>query len=158
MTEAFQEYQLKVAGTNIDPRSLLSTDYFNHFSTVIMLLGMLAEAPELLDEIDQWTYISYCDHFRDSGLDFAPLAIAAYAHVPPAVLQKFERKMEEIRTFIEISRLGLRQVLVSGETGRFAEMAKRIARDMQAMVDEGGAIVHGSDDAMDQDAVNKLFD
>lgn len=157
MTDKFLEYQKKVAGTNIDTRSLLSTDYFNHFNTVIMLLGMLPEMPELLDEIDQWKFISYCQHFKDSGLDFAPLAIEAYDHVPEALRTKFERKCEQISHFVETTRHGLRHVLEKSEMEQFAHMARNASMDMQAMVDEGGAIVHGHDASSDQAAVDALF-
>jgi hypothetical protein len=158
MSEQFAEYQMKVVGTNIDPRSLLSTDYFNHFNSVIMLFNMLPDMPELLDEIDAWTYIDYCQHFRESGLDFAQLAIDAYVHVPPSMKEKFERKSREIGNFVEISRIGLRALLKNGEIERFADMARRASADMQAMVDEGGAIVHGHEEGLDQSSINKLFD
>lgn len=157
MTKTFEDYQKKVEGTNIDSRSLLSTDYFNHFNTVIMLLGMLPEMPELLDEIDAWKFISYCEHFRDSGLDFAPLAIEAYDYVPEKTRKTFEQKMEEINTFVEISRLGLRRLHETGDLNRFAEMARRVSREMQNMVDAGGAIVHGQEVALDQSSINELF-
>ncbi len=157
MSDKFAEYQKKVEGTNIDSRTLLSTDYFNHFSTVIMLLGMLPDMPELLDEIDAWKFITYCQHFQDSGLDFAPLAIEAYEHVPEKMRTKFERKMQEISNFVEMSRLGLRRLLDTNEMDRFAELAKRTSRDMQAMVDDAGAIVHGHDATSDQAAVDELF-
>jgi hypothetical protein len=157
MSGTFADYQKKVEGTNIDSRSLLSTDYFNHFSSVIMLLGMLPEMPELLDEIDAWTFISYTDHFKESGLDFAPLAIEAYEFVPPKLRAKFERKVEEISDFVDISRLALRRLLDMGDTDRFAEYARRTSRDMQMMVDDGGAIVHGHDDTLDQSSVDELF-
>jgi hypothetical protein len=157
MADQFADYSKKVEGTNIDARSLLSTDYFNHFSSVIMLLGMLPEMPELLDEIDAWTFISYIGHFKASGLDFAPLAIECYDHVPPKLRAKFERKVEEVGNFVEISRLGLRQLLDKGDHDRFVELARRTSRDMQAMVDEGGAIVHGYDDSLDQSSVDEMF-
>lgn len=157
MTDTFAEYQKRVEGTNIDTRSLLSTDYFNHFNSVIMLLGMLPEMPELLDEIDAWTFVSYVEHFKASGLDFAPLAIEAYPHAPAKLREKFERKAEEISNFVEISRLGLRRLLETGDTDRFADLARRTSRDMQAMVDAGGAIVHGHDDTLDQSSVDAMF-
>lgn len=148
----------RIEGTNIDPRSLLSTDYFNHFNTVIMLFGMLPDAADLLDEIDAWQYIDYVKHFQESGLDFAPLAIEAYAAAAPKTRQAFDKKIDEIRTFIEMSRLGMRQLLENGETDRFKHMAIRVSRHLQQLVDDGGAIVHGSEATMDQGAVNALFD
>jgi len=158
MSDLLEAYRARVAGTNIDPRSLLSTDYFNHFNTVIMLLGMLADVPELLDEIDAWEFMDYAQHFRDSGLDFAPLAIEAYAHAPANLRAQFERKVEEMRIFVEVSRLGLRRLLDAGDKDRFADMAARVSRELQHMVDAGGAIVHGNEASLDQGAIDKLFD
>jgi hypothetical protein len=157
MSDQFQAYAVRVAGTNIDPRSLLSTDYFNHFNTVIMLFGMLPEAPELLDEIDAWEFLDYIEHFRASGLDFGPLAIEAYDHVPANLRTQFERKIEEIRVFVEVSRLGLRRLFDKKERHRFNDMALRVSREMQHMVDDGGAIVHGHDASSDQTAIDRMF-
>jgi hypothetical protein len=157
MPTPLHQYRRKVAGTNIDPRSLLSNDYFNHFNSVIMLLGMLPEMPELLEEIDAWKLISYAEHFEQSGLDFAPLAIEAYAHVPKNLREKFERKAEELGALVETSRLDLRRLLAAGDKDRFAETARRVAREMQEMVDAGGAIVHGHDDTLDQSSIDKMF-
>ena len=49
--DKLEEYRRKVADTNIDSRSLLSTDYFNTFNSVVMVLDVLPDAPELLEEI-----------------------------------------------------------------------------------------------------------
>ena len=158
MADLYEEFRKKVEGTNIDPRSLLSTDYFNHFNTVIMLLGMLPDMPEMLGEIDQWTYISYAQHFKESGLDFAPLAIEAYEHAPKNLRDKFDRKVQEITNYIEMSRLALRKLLETGDMERFAELTRRASSGMQAMIDEGGAIIHGHEVAMDQSAIDNLFE
>ncbi len=50
MTEELLE---KSTGQTSDP-SLLSTDYFNHFNEVIMMLNMLPDMPDLLDDVDKW--------------------------------------------------------------------------------------------------------
>lgn len=157
MTDMLEHYRQKVAGTNIDARSLLSTDYFNHFNSVIMLFGMLPDAPELLDDIDAWQFLNYIDHFKTSNLDFSPLAIEAYEHAPSNLRDQFNRKAEEIRIFIEVSRLGLRRLCENGGKEKFADMALRVSRELQHMVDAGGAIVHGNDHSMDQSAIDRMF-
>lgn len=157
MTDMLEHYREKVVGTNIDTRSLLSTDYFNHFNSVIMLFGMLPDAPELLEDIDGWQFLNYLDHFKTSSLDFAPLAIEVYEHAPSNLRDQFTRKAEEIRIFIEVSRLGLRRLLENGEKEKFADMAQRVSRELQLMVDAGGAIVHGNEHSMDQSAIDKMF-
>ncbi|MDE1900946.1 MAG: hypothetical protein KGI37_04780 [Alphaproteobacteria bacterium] len=152
-----EEYRAKVAGTNIDTRSLLSTDYFNTFNSVIMLFDMLPEMPELLDEVEQWKFNDYVGHFRDSGLDFAGLAIESYAHVPPDLKLAFERKIDAMRIFVEEASRTLRRLNDAGETATFGKFARYVAELIRGMVEEGSAIVHGHDSSMDQSAIDAMF-
>ena len=152
-----EDYRKRVEGTNIDPRSLLSTDYFNHFSTVIMLFGMLPDAPELMDEIDAWQYISYAEHFKTSTLDFAPLAIEAYEHAPMHLRAQLDVLCEQMKLFVLAMRVKLRAIHQSGEQGAFAETARFAARQLERMVETGSSIVHGNDNALDQSGIDKLF-
>ena len=146
-----------IAGTNIDPRSFLSTDYFNHFNEVVMLFGMLPSMPEMLDDIDLWSFQSYCEHFAASSLTFAPLAIELYPHVPEASRTNFERLCEQIHMMIVETRTLLRQTLEEGDMNKFAEIATMGSMQLQGMIDMGGAIVHGYAGSLDQESVNKLF-
>jgi hypothetical protein len=152
-----EEYRKRVEGTNIDPRSLLSTDYFNHFSTVIMLFGMLPDAPELMDEIDAWSFITYAEHFKASTLDFAPLAIEAYEHAPMHLRMQLDILCEQMKNFIIAMRLKLRIIHRNGEQGAFGETARFAARELERMVETGSSIVHGNENALDQSGIDKLF-
>ena len=152
-----KDYEARIAGTNIDPRSLLSTDYFNHFNEVIMLFGMLPDMPDMLDEIDNWSLQSYCEHFSTSNLDFAPLAIELYPLVPDTLRVSLEKLIEQMQMMIIETRTGLRQALELGENAKFVELATLGSMQLQSMVDAGGAIVHGHDAMLDQDGINKLF-
>ena len=157
MSDLLDEYREKAKGTNIDQRSLLSNDYFNHFNSIIMLLGLLPDMPDMLEEIDAWKPMTYVEHFQQSGLDFGPLAVECYEHAPPKLREKLERMAEDLGTLIDISRLGLRRLLEIGDKARFAEMSRRVARDMQDMVDTGGAIIHGYEESLDQSSIDALF-
>ena len=44
-------WQQRVAGTVINPSTLLATDYLNHFNEVIMTVDMVPDMPELFDEV-----------------------------------------------------------------------------------------------------------
>jgi len=151
------DYQERILGTNIDPRSLLSTDYFNHFNEVIMLFGMLPDMPDMLDDIDQWSLQSYGEHFAASGLAFAPLAIELYPLAPEKLRASLEKLIEQMAMMIIETRTALRQAYEAGETAKFLELATLGSMQLQSMVDAGGAIVHGHDAMLDQDGINKLF-
>ena len=154
---SFEEYQQKVAGTNIDPRSLLSTDYFNTFNSAVMIFDMLPDAPDLLDEVDQWQFYNYVDHFKNSGLDFAPLAIEAYEFVPPDIKMKFERKIEGMRVFVEEAAHTLRRLYGAGDMQIFNDFARQATELFRGMMEEGSSLVHGADSSMNQDSIDALF-
>src|SRR5258708_25682802 len=97
----YEAYRERVIGTTIDGGTLLSTDYFNSFNEVIMLLGMVPDMPEMLQDVQAWKFRTYEEHFRESGLPFAQLAIEAYAHVPADIRQRFEATVLELRRTVE---------------------------------------------------------
>ncbi len=157
MTEKIDEIRQKVAGTNIDPRSLLSTDYFNTFNSVVMVLDMVADMPELMDEIEQWQYLDYCTHFSVSGLDFADLAIEAYAYAPQELRQALEQKSIIMKNMVENYGKALRQHLDAGEMDIFAGKAHSAAEQLRGMMEEGNGIVHG-DASSTQTQIDTMFD
>jgi len=151
------EIRVRLAGTNIDPRSFLSTDYFNHFNEVIMLLSMLPDAPDLLDEIDKWQYKTYREHFQESSLGFAPLAIEVYDYSPIEMRERFDKITVQMSMLVVETRLRLRRLLEEGEREKFNDLALQSSLQLQGMIDDGGSIVHGHGAAVDQAAVDKMF-
>src|ERR1700748_1360522 len=130
-------YREKVKGTTIDPSTLLSTDYFNHFNEVIMLLGILPEMPDIMDEIDNWRFKTYEQHFETSGLAFASLAIEAYAHVPPATREQFDQTIDMLRMTVEDARADLHETIASGNMEKLAILAADYAKQLQDFVEMG---------------------
>jgi len=147
----------QIIGTTIDPESLLSTDYFNHFNEPIMVLGMLPDMPEMLDEVDGWQFCTYCEHFNGSGLPFAGLAVEAYELAPSQIRQRFDKIAVQISMLIVETRVRLRFALEDGNLDKFREVAELHAMELQGMVDDGGAIVHGNAKSSDQCAIDDLF-
>ena len=156
MADKLEFYRQKVSGTNIDTRTLLSTDYFNAFNSIVMVLDMLPDAPELLEEIEQWHFVDYVEHFKTSDLDFAALAIEAYPFAPEELRLAFEKKVSAIRQILEELPAILRPLIEHGEKGVFAEKTKTIAAQLRTLMEEGNGIVHGSSAAVQAD-VDKLF-
>jgi hypothetical protein len=153
----YEEYRTRVVGTTIDGGTLLSTDYFNSFNEVIMLLGMLPDMPDLIDEIRTWKFVTYEEHFSASGLPFAALAIEAYAHVPPAARERFERTVAEMRETVDEARDTLSGLAGPATLDRFKHSAVDYSMRLQGLVDTASAIVHGIGETSDQDAVDALF-
>lgn len=147
----------RLIGTNIDPRSFLSTDYFNHFNEVIMMLNMLPDMPELLDEIDKWNYKTYREHFQNSALGFASLAIEVYDYAPIEMRERFDKLTVQMGMLVKETRIQLRRILEEGERQKFNDLALLSSMELQGMIDDGGAIVHGYGQSVDQSAIDKMF-
>lgn len=153
----YEAYRERVKDTTIDSGTLLSTDYFNLFNEVIMLLGMAGDMPDLLDEVDAWQFKTYAEHFEASGLAFAPLAIEAYDHVPPRTKAQFEDVIAEMRATVDTARTELDGLRAAGDTELLALRATDYSVLLQQLVDRGSAVVHGRDASLDQSAVDELF-
>lgn len=153
----FEEYQERVQGTTIDSSTLLSTDYFNLFNEVIMLLGMLPDMPDMLEDVEAWRFKTYQEHFAESGLAFAPLAIEAYPHAPDSVREKFEINTDIMRNKVEDTRVELRDLLNQGAMDAFGDKAVLASMELQLLVDTGSSIVHGQGAVLDQGAIDDLF-
>jgi hypothetical protein len=155
--QMLEHYRERVRDTTIDSSTLLSTDYFNLFNEVIMLLGMLPDMPDMLDEVSAWQFKTYSQHFAESGLAFAPLAIEAYPHAPPATLVAFEQTIDRMHSTIEEAKCALHDDLAAGDMDSFAGKAIGYSMELQRLVDTGSAIVHGQDRTLDQSAIDDLF-
>ena len=159
--DMIDQYRLLVRNTTIDDRTLLSTDYFNHFNEVIMLLSMLSDMPDMLDDIVAWIPKTYRQHFETSGLAFAPLAIEAYDHVPMEYRGAFDENVNEMNSLIVEAVATLSPLRDDPDMLSFA--AGDYWQRLQALVDRGSAIVHGSiqdsnpDVTMDQSEIDDLF-
>ena len=80
----------RLQGTNINPVTLLATDYLNHFNEVIMLVEMVADMPDMIEEVLAWEPKSYQQHFADSGFRDKDLAIEAYEAAPGNIKAQFD--------------------------------------------------------------------
>jgi hypothetical protein len=154
MNEDFKE---RLVGTNIDPGSLLSTDYFNHFNEVIMMFSMLPDMPELLDEVDQWKFKSYCEHFSESGLSWGQLAIECYGAARPDIRDRLERIVMQIDMLVIEARTKLRQAVEENNMPKFADIARTSSLELQGMVDDGSSVVHGRESSADQTTIDSMF-
>lgn len=153
----YLKYAGQVVGTTIDPRTLLSTDYFNAFNEVIMLIDMMADMPEVLEDIRAWKFRSYQEHFQESGLSFGPLAIEAYLHSPAETRKKFDALIDVIRQTIEEAASKLAVPDSSNSADKIKFMATGYARHLHALIETGSGIVHGAEMKLDQLGIDKIF-
>src|ERR1700742_133491 len=93
----------RARGSNVNPKSLLATDYLNHVNEIVMLFDLVPDAPECLDDCRAWAPKSYQDHFRESSIADRDLAMEAYEHAPQAFRQPFDQLVTEMNRLVGIS-------------------------------------------------------
>jgi predicted Zn-dependent protease with MMP-like domain len=96
---AYAAVKDRAFGTNLDPVTLLATDYLNHFNEIVMLLEMVPDMPEILQDAQEWQPKTYTAHFETSTIADKDLAIEAYPHVPSEFKVPFEETVQLIDIF-----------------------------------------------------------
>jgi len=154
---AYEAMRRKAEGSNLDPKTLLATDYLNHFNEIVMLLEMVADMPEILEDAKEWRPKSYRDHFLDSTIADREIAVEAYEVVPAVYKKPFEMTIQQINDAIGSTVTTLEKDLGDGNMELLRENATTMSRVIQRLMDTASAIIHGSADTLDQSEVDDLL-
>ncbi len=144
-------------GTNVNNGSLLTTDYLNHYSGMVMLLEQLPATPEeLIIYLLSWEPIGYEEHFENSGFRDGDLAIAAYRHAPENIRAAFDlvisRLHEESLKALDL----VRRQAEEGNTKALAQTCETKAPVLRELIDEASAIVNQQNSS--QNGIDTIFD
>ncbi len=155
---AYDAMRAKAADSNLDPVTLLATDYLNHFNEIVMLFEMVADMPDILEDVKEWAPKDYCDHFRDSTIADREIAVEAYDVVPPMYKAPFEATVDAINQLIAVSVERLEESVASGNNDLVREIAVTRSRNIQRLMDSASAIMHGSAKQLDQDEIDRMME
>ncbi len=153
----YQALQAKIAESNLDPTTFLGTDYLNHFNEIVMLLDMIPDMPEILEDAKEWRPKCYCDHFHDSTIADRELAVEVFESVPVLYREPFEQTIEQIDRTIGTAIAVLERDAETGNVDLMRENASALSRVIQRLMDTASAIIHGSDQALDQSEIDDLL-
>ena len=153
----YLELKARAVDSNLDPETLLATDYLNHFNEIVMLLEMVPDMPEIMDEVKAWQPKSYVDHFRDSTIADRELAIEAYAHVPEIYLQPFEHTVLQLNNVVVTSVQLMERYIEAGDMSMLREQATVMSRMIQRLLDTASGIIHGATNTMDQQEIDSII-
>lgn len=158
----------ELRAANINPGTLLATDYLNHFNEVLMLIEMLPSMPECAADVFAWRPLSYNDYFELSTFKGKALAIELYNQVQPELKERFEGLIGEIneKVFALIEKVdGLEGDMKSGQ---FDILAFTASTEIRPLIDHASALINGTHDNTDwmlavdhptaQDEIDRLFD
>jgi len=149
-SEAYHVISARAQGTNIDPLTLLATDYLNHFNEIVMVLELIPDMPECLEDAEAWQPKSYQDHFAASQFRDKQLAIEAYGHVPPRYKVPFDDMIVQMNRMVPWGLQRIKEALSIGDADRLKIVCTDISRRLQKMIDIASAIIHGSTRQLDQ--------
>jgi hypothetical protein len=148
--DAYHAFSAKAQGTNIDPQTLLATDYLNHFNEIVMLLELIPDMPECLEDAEAWAPKSYQDHFRDSQFRDKELAVEAYEHVPHCYREPFDDVISQMNRIVPWGLQRIREVIGADQPDRLRMLCSEVSQRLQKMIDIASAIIHGSTKRLDQ--------
>ena len=148
-----------IAGSNIDDKSLLATDYLNHFNEITMLLEMLHEMPDCIEEVAAWKPKSYCQHFADSGLSDGCLAVLAYDFADPRLKASLEETIAEVdRRLLAMIAAVTPLCVEGGDTAAIEPLVGGELAEVRCLLDRANGIIHGNVQALEQDEIDRLLD
>lgn len=153
----YLKYQKLVVGKNINPQTLLATDYLNHFNEIHMLLSMLADMPDCMDDIINWKAISYQKHFKQSIFQDKDLAIQAYNHVPTRYKLPFEQRVAEMNSLL-INTISVVQKAVKTHN---MEKVRKVVNDyspkIEKLIEQCSAIINSKKTTAQHEHIDDYF-
>lgn len=159
----------------MDERSLLATDYLNHFNEAVTTLEMVPDMPELPEDAKAWEPKDYHDPFRDGAVADKELAIAAYEWSPKKYRDPFDRTLEAINQKIMETVKELEVAVPLGNPDQLRLIVSTATVAIGKLFDVADAIIHGEEpatkevetpvvaeetatDTVNQDEIDALFD
>lgn len=148
---------VRAVGTNLSERTLLATDYLNHFNEIVMLLEMIPDMPEIIEDAKAWEPLGYQDHFRRSGFADRDLAIEAYDHVPPRFREPFETTIAQLNELIASTIAQIDGQTEGVPSEQLRSRMDPVMTSLRRLIDAASGIIHGSDRALSQDEIDRLI-
>jgi CheY-like chemotaxis protein len=156
--DAFLAMQTKIEGTSINEQTLLATDYLNHFNEVLMILGMVADVPEILDRAKEWQPKTYAQHFKDSNLSERDLMIAAYELAPSMYRLPFDETVSALNSMVVDGVREIENTAASGDKTAVEDVSATVLVNLRQTMEKTNGIIQGAVPTMAQDEIDKLFD
>ncbi|MEI8395880.1 MAG: hypothetical protein WCF85_14160 [Rhodospirillaceae bacterium] len=150
----FLQWRKKVSGTNISEKSLLATDYLNHFNEIVMLIEMVPDMPDMLEECYIWEPKSYPRHFEESGFSDKELAIAAYEHVPRKFRQPFEDTILQMQLVVGATIQRMAAAIDSEKPDQLRLDCQVSVAMIHKIIQVANGIIHGTAGVMDQEEID----
>ena len=152
--QVFLAWRERVRGTNISEKTLLATDYLNHFNEIVMLIEMVPDMTMMLEECYLWEPKSYPEHFQQSGFSDKALAIAAYDHVPSKFRRPFEDTILQMQMVVGATIQRMAAAISAGNMDQLRQDCQVSVAMIHKIIQVANGIIHGSAGVMDQEEID----
>lgn len=156
--DALAEIRSQAGAANINEKTLLATDYLNHFNEFVMVLDLIPDMPDCLEDAEAWQPKGYQDHFRDSAFSAKELAIQAYDHSPAEYREQFEAMVDMINSLIPKGLDRIRAAIDEGNVERVGFECSNTSKTLQKLMDLVSAVINGENPTIDQQGIDALLD
>src|SRR5260221_2856387 len=134
----------ELQAANINPRTVLATDYLNHFNEAIMLLEMVPDMPECAEDFLAWTPLSYAEHFVASNFKDRDLAIEAYEMAEPNIRTEFDKLTDSMTSILTAVGTAMREARQDKTRATLAEQATGWVKPLVMMT---AGVINGASEA-----------
>jgi len=156
--DALDELRSRASEANINEKTLLATDYLNHFNEFVMVLDLIPDMPECLEDAEAWQPKNYQDHFRDSAFSAKELAIEAYDHSPAEYRDQFDSLVDMINGMIPKGLDRIRSAIDEGNVDRVGFECTNTSKMLQKLMDLVSAVINGENPTIDQKGIDAMLD
>ncbi|NMM44206.1 hypothetical protein HH303_06940 [Rhodospirillaceae bacterium KN72] len=139
-----ETYRKLVKDTTINNITLLSTDYLNHFNELVMMLEMVADMPDMLEEAEAWTPLTYHEHFQNSSFQHKDLACFAYESAPDEYRVPLDDCVDRMDAEIAEGLPRLRALADAGDTHVLSVEARNLSMSLRGRIDMMSALINGA--------------
>jgi hypothetical protein len=150
----FLDWRSRVRGANISEKTLLVTDYLNHFNEIVMLIEMVPDMPDMIEDCRLWHPKSYQQHFRDSGFSEKELAIQAYDHVPNKFRTPFEATIAQMDAVILFTLDRMEAASSAGDDQRLRFDCETSVQMLHKIMQVANGVIHGTTHVMQQGEID----
>lgn len=152
-------------GTTVNDKTLLATDYLNHFNELIMLLEMVPDMPDCLEDVKAWEPKSYEAHFEQSAFAYKALAVLAYDNAPPEYRVPFDKTIARMNALIKGGIATVESAVRRNHASELRFAVDTLAKALHNLVGAAGNIINGHVATAQakpahsaQDDIDRLFD
>jgi hypothetical protein len=134
--------RISASRTSINPLTHLATDFLNQFNEVAMSLDMLADWPDMFEELRNWQVLSYEDHFRRSGFADTETIVDAYWAAPGVIRRRFDDEVDALAHMTSTGLRALQRVWDDEPTQGMLEAAAALGSDIRTHVSKLAGIIN----------------